>query len=330
LESSKIFSKNFMKTHQIPTANFSCFSDVEKAKDYVVRQGNQLVVKADGLAGGKGVVICDSSSDALDALDSMMIQNKYGTSGQKVVVEERLFGKEASFIVICDGKTMLPLESCKDHKRLFEGDMGPNTGGMGSYSPTSIIDEEMATKIAKKIMLPALSAMSGRGKTFKGFLYAGILVDYLLREPFVLEFNVRMGDPECQPIMMRLNSDLLVYLQHASEGTLDTLQPISWKTQSAACVIMASKGYPGPYPKGEIIEGIPVHLDSNTAIFHSGTTRDEKGNVLTNGGRVLGVCALGSNLYEASQKVYSEVGNIKWGRDNQYFRTDIGKSSLHD
>jgi phosphoribosylamine--glycine ligase len=208
--------------------------------------------------------------------------------------------------------------------------MGPNTGGMGSYSPTSIIDEEMATKIAKKIMLPALSAMSGRGKTFKGFLYAGILVDYLLREPFVLEFNVRMGDPECQPIMMRLNSDLLEYLQHASEGTLDTLQPISWKTQSAACVIMASKGYPGPYPKGEIIEGIPVHLDSNTAIFHSGTTRDEKGNVLTNGGRVLGVCALGSNLYEASQKVYSEVGNIKWGRDNQYFRTDIGKSSLHD
>ncbi len=330
LETSKIFSKNFMKAHQIQTANYSAFSDVEKAKDYVARQKSQLVVKADGLSGGKGVEVCNNSNEALVALDSMMIYGKFGRSGQKVVIEERLYGEEASFIAICDGKTILPLASCKDHKRLFDGDMGPNTGGMGSYSPTTLIDKDMESKIMRNIMMPAISGMRSQGKPFRGFLYAGILVDHIRREPFVLEFNVRMGDPECQPLMMRLNSDLFEYLQLAREGRLDTIQPLDWAIQSAICVIMTSKGYPKCYSTGELIKGLTDPIEADTIIFHSGTKQDEFGNVLTNGGRVLGVCALGSNVYEASKKAYSRVSKIKWGLDSHYYRTDIGKPILRD
>ncbi|NAL78644.1 phosphoribosylamine--glycine ligase [Nitrososphaera sp. AFS] len=329
LESSKIFSKQFMNANNIPTANFSTFSDVEKAKDYVVRQKDRkLVVKADGLSGGKGVVVCDSSDDAVKTLDSMMIHNRLGNSGQRVVIEERLFGEEASYIAICDGKTLQPLASSRDYKRLYNGDMGPNTGGMGSYSPTPLINEDIDRKILEKIMRPAISGMSSQGKPFRGFLYAGILVDHLSKEPVVLEFNVRMGDPECQPLMTRMNSDLFEYLQNASEGRLDTMQPINWTVHSAVCVIMASKGYPSSYSSREIIQGLTDIRGTNVAVFHSGTLRDEMGNVLTNGGRILGVCALGPNVYEASEKAYSEVGKIKWGQDAQYFRNDIGKSTL--
>ena len=330
LESSKIFSKQFMNAYNIPTANFSAFSDVEKAKDYVIRQKDRrLVVKADGLSAGKGVVVCDSSNDAFKALDSMMIQNRLGKSGQRVVIEERLFGEEASYIAICDGESLLPLASSRDYKRLYNGDLGPNTGGMGSYSPTLLIDEDIERKIIEKVMRPAISGMSSQGMPFKGFLYAGILVDHR-REPFVLEFNVRMGDPECQPLMMRMNSDLFEYLRLASEGRLDTLHPMNWTVHSAACVIMASKGYPGSPSTGEVIQGLTNSSNTNVAVFHSGTTRDELGNILTNGGRILGVCALGSDVYEASEKAYSEVGKINWGQDAQYFRTDIGKSTLRN
>ena len=330
LESSKIFSKQFMHANHIPTANFSTFSDVQKAKDYVVRQNDrQLVVKADGLSGGKGVVVCDNINDAFKAVDSMMIHNRLGKSGQSVVIEDRLFGEEASYIAICDGKTLLPLASSRDYKRLYNNDMGPNTGGMGSYSPTLLIDEDIENKIIERIMRPAISGMSSQGRPFKGFLYAGILVDHR-REPFVLEFNVRMGDPECQSLMTRMNSDLFEYLHLASEGRLDTLQPLNWNLCSAVCVIMASKGYPGSFSNGEVIQGLTDAKDDNVAVFHSGTIRDEMGNILTNGGRILGVCSRGSTVYEASERAYSEVCKIKWGKDAQYFRTDIGKSKMRN
>jgi phosphoribosylamine--glycine ligase len=327
LESSKIFAKNFMKENQIPTANFSTFSDLEKAKDHVVRQRNPLVIKADGLAAGKGVVVCDTQGEALDALDSMMVGDKYGIAGQKVIIEERLYGEELSFIAICDGTKLMPLASSKDHKRIFDNDQGPNTGGMGSYSPVSLIDSDLHEKIMKQIMEPAVRGMTKQGKPFKGFLYAGIMVDTVLKTPYVLEYNVRMGDPECQPIMMRLKSDIFEYLQALTEERLDSLQPLEWHNESSVCVVMAAKGYPGKYEKGRLVRGLDSTFDRNIMIFHGGTKRDEN-RVLTNGGRVLGVCALGENIKQAAIKAYSAVERISWGSDEQHFRRDIGKSDL--
>jgi phosphoribosylamine---glycine ligase len=327
LESSKIFAKDFMKENQIPTANFSTFSDIEKARDHVLKQPNPLVIKADGLAAGKGVVVCDTQDDALDALDLMMVRNKYGDAGQKVIIEERLYGEELSFIAICDGTKITPLASSKDHKRIFDNDQGPNTGGMGSYSPSLLIDSDLHEKIMKHIMEPAVRGMTKNGKPFKGFLYAGIMVDTVLKFPHVLEFNVRMGDPECQPIMMRLKSDIFEYLQALTEERLDSLQPLEWYNQSSVCVVMAAKGYPGKYEKGRLIRGLDSAFDRNIMIFHGGTKRDESG-VLTNGGRVLGVCALGENIKKAAINAYSAVERISWGSDEQHFRRDIGKSAI--
>ena len=328
LESSKSFAKHFMKESQIPTANFSTFSDIEKAKDHVVRQRNRLVIKADGLAAGKGVVVCDTQDDALAALDLMMIKNKFGVAGRNVIIEERLFGEEVSFIAICDGTTIMPLASSKDHKRVFDNDQGPNTGGMGSYSPAPLIDSELHGKIIKDIMEPTVRGMSRLGQPFKGFLYAGIMVDTALKRPYVLEYNVRMGDPECQPIMMRLKSDLFEYLQALTEERLDSLQPLEWQNESSVCVIMAAKGYPGSYEKDRWIRGLDSPFDRNIMIFHAGTKRDEQNRILTNGGRVLGVCALGPNITQAAIKAYSAVEGISWGSNEQYFRTDIGTASF--
>ncbi|MFZ0511503.1 MAG: phosphoribosylamine--glycine ligase [Candidatus Nitrosopolaris sp.] len=327
LESSKSFAKHFMKESQIPTANFSTFSDIEKAKDYVVRQRNRLVIKADGLAAGKGVVVCDTQDDALAALDLMMVKNKFGVAGQNVIIEERLFGEEVSFIAICDGTTIIPLASSKDHKRVFDNDQGPNTGGMGSYSPAPIIDSELHEKIIKNIMEPTVRGMSGQGQPFKGFLYAGIMVDTALKRPYVLEYNVRMGDPECQPIMMRLKSDLFEYLQALTEERLDSLQPLEWQNEASVCVIMAAKGYPGIYEQGRWIRGLDSPFDRGIMIFHAGTKRDEQNRIVTNGGRVLGVCALGPNIKQAAIKAYSAVEGITWGGDERYFRTDIGRAT---
>ncbi|MGA9155059.1 MAG: phosphoribosylamine--glycine ligase [Candidatus Nitrosopolaris sp.] len=327
LESSKIFAKNFMKENQIPTANFSTFSDIEKAKDHVVRQRNPMVIKTDGLAAGKGVVVCDTQDDALDTLDLMMVRNTYGLAGQKVIIEERLYGEELSFIAICDGTKIMPLASSKDHKRIFDNDQGPNTGGMGSYSPVSLIDSELHEKIMKHIMEPAVRGMTKQGKPFKGFLYAGIIVDTVLKTPYVLEYNVRMGDPECQPIMMRLKSDIFEYLEALTEGRLDSLQPLEWHNESSVCVVMAAKGYPGKYEKGRLVRGLDSAFDDNIMIFHGGTKRDEN-RILTNGGRVLGVCALGENIKQAAIKAYSAVERISWGSDEHYFRRDIGKRAI--
>jgi len=327
LESSKIFAKNFMKENQIPTANFSTFSDIEKAKDHVVRQRNPLVIKADGLAAGKGVVVCDTHDDALGALDLMMVKNKYGVAGQKVIIEERLYGEELSFIAICDGTKIMPLATSKDHKRIFDDDQGPNTGGMGSYSPVSLIDSDLYEQIMKHIMEPAVRGMSKQGKSFKGFLYAGIMVDTVLKTPYVLEYNVRMGDPECQPIMMRLKSDIFEYFQALTEERLDSLQPLEWHNESSVCVVMAAKGYPGKYEKGRLIRGLDSAFDRNIMIFHGSTKRD-KNRVLTNGGRVLGVCALGENIKQAAIRAYSAVERITWGSDEHHFRRDIGKRAI--
>ena len=328
LESSKIFAKDFMKQNQIPTASFSTFSDIEKAKDHVLRQTNRLVIKADGLAAGKGVVVCDTQDDALAALDLMMVQNKFGHAGQNVIIEERIFGEEVSFIAICDGTTIMPLASSKDYKRVFDNDKGPNTGGMGSYSPAPFIDSELNRKIIKNIMEPTVRGMSKRGQPFKGFLYAGIIMDSTRNQPYVLEYNVRMGDPECQPIMMRLKSDLFEYLQSTTEERLDSMQPLEWQNEASVCVIMAAKGYPSSYEKGKWIRGLKSHLDRGTMIFHADTKRDEKNRIVTNGGRVLGVCALGLNIKEAAIKAYSAVQRISWGRDEQHYRTDIGRVTL--
>ena len=328
LESSKNYAKHFMKENQVPTASFSTFSDIEKAKDHVLRQTNQLVIKADGLAAGKGVVVCDTQDEALVALDLMMVKNKFGVAGHDVIIEERLFGEEASFIAICDGKAIMPLASSKDHKRIFDNDQGPNTGGMGSYSPAPLIDSELYGKIIKDVMEPTVRGMSKQGQPFKGFIYAGIMVDTARRQPYVLEYNVRMGDPECQPIMMRLKSDLFEYLQSAIEEGLDSSQPLEWQNEAAVCVIMAAKGYPGKYEKGKWITGLDSHIDNGIMIFHSGTKRDERNRIVTNGGRVLSVCALGSDTKEAAVKVYSAVEKISWGSDEQYFRTDIGNATL--
>jgi len=328
LESSKIFAKHFMKQNQIPTADFSTFSDIEKAKDYVLKQTNRLVIKADGLAAGKGVVVCDTQDDALSALDLMMVQNKFGHAGQNVIIEERIFGEEASFIAICDGMTIMPLASSKDHKRIYDNDKGPNTGGMGSYSPATIIDSELDRKIRKDIMEPTVRGMNKRGQPFKGFLYAGIMIDNARNQPYVLEYNVRMGDPECQPIMMRLKSDLFEYLQSSTEETLDSMQSLEWQNEASVCVVMAAKGYPGSYEKGKLIRGLEPQLDRNTMIFHADTKRDQQNRIVTNGGRVLGVCALGSNIQEAALRAYSTVERISWGRDQQHYRTDIGRITL--
>ena len=328
LESSKDFAKKFMKKYRIPTAQYCTFSDPDKAKDYIDKQSSKLVIKADGLASGKGVVLCDDANEAIEAIDTLMIKRKFGSAGNRVIIEERLFGEEASFIALCDGKTILPLASTQDHKRIFDNDKGENTGGMGSYSPTPIIDKDLSEKIIKKIMSPVVSAMRTENNTFKGFLYAGIMIDRESNEPSVLEFNVRMGDPECQPIMMRMNSDFFEYIKEAHEGRLDSMPSLKWKKQFAVCVVMAAKGYPGKYRIGDLIRGLSSDFGDHTMIFHGSTKRDPYNRILTNGGRVLGVTTLGHSIEQARQNAYSAVQKISWGDNSQFYRNDIAMKAL--
>lgn len=328
LESSKVFAKEFMKSSDIPTASFATFSDIGPAKDYIKGQDRPLVVKADGLAAGKGVIVCDDAGQALEAVEKIMVGKKFGSAGASVVVEERLSGEEASFIALCDGRTIIPLASSQDHKRVFDGDRGPNTGGMGAYSPAPVVDSEMHDKIVKRVMEPAVGKMRERGTPFLGFLYAGVMVDERTGEPSVLEFNARMGDPECQPIMMRMKSDLYEYMDAAVDGRLDSMPPIEWHDQTAVCVVMASRGYPGAYKKGEIIEGLDSDFGPETMVFHAGTTKDAQGRVVTSGGRVLGVTALGSDARHAIDNAYSAVRRIRWGENGHYYRTDIARRAI--
>jgi phosphoribosylamine--glycine ligase len=326
LESSKVFAKEFMKKAGIPTAGFGTFSDAASAKAYVKKQGRPLVVKADGLAAGKGVIVCDDERQSFDAIDKIMVDKEFGAAGGRVVVEERLSGEEASFIAMCDGNAIIPLASSQDHKRVFDGDKGPNTGGMGAYSPAPIVDGKLHDKIMKKVMEPVVKEMQKRGTPFKGFLYAGIMVDEKTGEPHVLEFNARMGDPECQPIMMRMESDLYEYIDAAVDGRLGKMPPIKWREQTAVCVIMASKGYPGSYKKGEAIEGLDSEFDAT--VFHAGTARDTQGRVVTSGGRVLGVTGIGKDARQAIDSAYSAVRKIRWGENGHYYRTDIARRAI--
>ncbi len=328
LETSKAFAKEFMYDIGIRTPEFAIFTDPEKAKDYIIRQDRPLVIKADGLAGGKGVIVCDNIGQALAAIESMIIKKNFGVAGTKVVIEERISGEEVSVIALCDGKTLMPLAPSQDHKRVFDNDKGPNTGGMGAYSPVPAVDSNLQEMILKDTMEPAVIAMKNRGSPFKGFLYAGIMIEETTKKPYVLEFNARMGDPECQPIIMRMKSDLYEYIDAAVDGTLESMPQMEWKSQTAVCVVMAAKGYPGSYEKGKVIEGLDSEFGPHVMVFHAGTARDSQGRIVTNGGRVLAVTALGKDARTAIGNVYSAVDKIGWGEDNHYYRKDIARRAI--
>ena len=322
LEASKIWAKQFLKRNNIPTAAFEVFDDPVKAKEYVSQVGYNVVIKADGLAAGKGVIVCDSKDEAEKSIDMMLIDKKFGDAGSSIIIEERIDGIEASYIALSDGKIAIPMATSQDHKRVFDNDKGPNTGGMGAYSPTPIIDKNISQKIQEKIIDKTISALRDEGITFQGFLYAGIMLKD--GEPYVLEYNVRMGDPECQPILMRMESDLFEYLMGSVSGTLDTMPPISWKDESAVCIVLASKGYPESYPKGDEIFGLDQTFEDGF-VFHAGTKKQDV-KIITNGGRVLGVTGLGDTLESAIKHAYEITEKISW--ENKYLRTDIGKKGL--
>jgi phosphoribosylamine--glycine ligase len=321
LEASKVWAKEFMKRYGINTADFRVFDDPDDAKDYV-KDKDEIVVKADGLAAGKGVIVCNSKDEAIDAIDRIMVKKEFGDAGNKIVIEEKLDGEEASFIALSDGKHFLPLVSSQDHKRVYDNDQGPNTGGMGAYSPMPLIDEDLEDEIINNIIKKAIDGMNRENKPFKGFLYAGLMIKD--DKPYVLEFNVRLGDPETQVILPRMESNLLEYSIYAYEGRLDELEPIRWSSNSAVCVVLASKGYPNKYEKGKIIYGLE-EASKNALIFHAGTAKDDN-NIVTNGGRVLGVTALGRNLRDAIDNAYAAVKLIRF--EGMHYRTDIGKKGL--
>ena len=322
LESSKIWAKKFMKRNNIPTAAFEVFNDATAAKEYVNEIEHNVVIKADGLAAGKGVIVCNNKDEAKDAIDMMLVNKKFGDAGTNIIIEDRIDGVEASYIALSDGKRVIPMATSQDHKRVYDGDNGPNTGGMGAYSPTLAIDEVLSQKIQEKIIDKTITSLRNEGITFKGFLYAGIMLKD--GEPYVLEYNVRMGDPECQPILMRMNSDLFQYLKACVNDTLEKMPPISWKNKSAVCVVLASKGYPESYPKGDEISGLDLMYD-DAYVFHAGTKKQNE-KIIVNGGRVLGVTALGDTLESAIKNAYDVSEKIFW--ENKYSRTDIGKKGL--
>ena len=322
LESSKIWAKNFMKRNDIPTARFEIFDDAKKAQDYVKSLEYNVVVKADGLAAGKGVLVCNSTDEALSAIDTILVKKTFGDAGNKIIIEERIDGIEASFIALSDGQIAIPMASSQDHKRIFDNDKGPNTGGMGAYSPTPIVNDDLAKKIQESVIDKTIQSMKNEGITFKGFLYAGIM----LRDgqPYVLEYNVRMGDPECQPITMRMDFDLYDYFVASSDGKLSSMPKIIWNKKFAVCIVLASKGYPESYLKDEEISGFDS-VSNDAYVFHAGTKKTD-GKILSNGGRVLGVTALGDSLQSAIDNAYDAAAKITW--NSKFCRTDIGKKGL--
>jgi phosphoribosylamine---glycine ligase len=326
LESSKAFSKRFMKKLGIRTAPFSVFSSYGEAEDYVRSQEEKLVIKANGLALGKGVFVCRTKKQALQALRTLMLDKKFADSGNNVIIEKRLYGKEVSYIAICDGNSFIPLAISKDNKRAYDNDKGPNTGGMGAYSPVEGMNKNLEAEIINGIIKPTIAGMKGLGSPFTGFLYAGLMLDSQNGLPYVLEFNTRMGDPECQALMMRMKSDLYPYIEAAIDKRLERMSPVRWKKESSVCVVMASKGYPGKYKSGQEINGLNSFFSKNVVIFHAGTRRESTGRLVTAGGRVLGVTASGQDLDAARKKAYDTVRSIWWGPGEEYYRTDIGKS----
>ena len=328
LESSKVFAKLFMRDMGIQTASFSIYSDADAAINHVKSSSKNVVVKVDGLAAGKGVFVCDSQKSAIQAIQKIFNDNEFRNSRNKILIEERIYGDEASFIVLCDGKSIVPLATSQDHKNIFDQDNGPNTGGMGSYCPTPLITEKISTKIIEKIMNPTLKGLNDKGIKFRGFLYAGLMIERGSNEPYVLEFNVRMGDPECQSILSRMDSSFLEYLEAAMDEKLDSMPPIRWKDKHSVCIVMASRGYPGKYQTGKVIHGLNSKFDVDTYVFHAGTKKNSMGEIITNGGRVLSVTSLADSLEEAKNKSYSAVSKIHWGDNEEYFRRDIASKGI--
>ncbi len=324
LESSKDFAKDFMYRYKIPTAKYKTFKIPDEAHRYIDEEGAPIVIKADGLASGKGVIVAMTLKEAHDAIDFMLVDNRFGDAGAKVVIEEFLEGEEASFMVICDGKTILPLATSQDHKRLLDHDMGPNTGGMGAYSPAPIVTDEIYSKVMKEIIYPTIHGMANDGIPFTGFLYAGLMITKK-GEVKTLEYNCRMGDPETQPILMRLKSDFFEMLYKSSTGHLDSTE-IEWDKRTALAVVLASEGYPeAPKLNDEI--HIEDRVISDSYIFHAGTIfRDNK--LLTSGGRVLAVTALGDSVKEAQSKAYETINTVKF--NGAQYRKDIGFRALNN
>jgi phosphoribosylamine--glycine ligase len=323
LESSKDFAKRFMRRHHIPTAASYTFTDAKVAHEHVEEQGAPIVIKADGLAAGKGVVVATKVKEAHDAIDMMLSGNKLGDAGHRVVIEEFMEGEEASFIVMADGHNVLALASSQDHKRIFDGDKGPNTGGMGAYSPAPVVTPEVHSRAMREIILPTVKGMAADGIPYTGFLYAGLMIDGE-GAPRVVEFNCRMGDPETQPIFMRLKTDFLDLVDHAIDARLDKIEA-QWDRRAALGVVLAAAGYPDAPKKGDAIRGLPKNGD-DFHVFHAGTT-EKNGNVVTNGGRVLCVTALGDKVKIAAERAYEVVDRIRF--DGMQFRKDIGHRALH-
>lgn len=318
LEGSKAFTKDFCKRHDIPTAAYQRFAEAEAAEAYIRSLGAPIVIKADGLAAGKGAVVCDNVEDAVAAARSMF-DGQFGAAGSEIVVEEFMLGEEASFFALCDGETVLPLATAQDHKRVGDGDVGPNTGGMGAYSPAPVMTDAMCEATMQRIILPTMRGMAAEGRPFKGVLYAGLMITD--EGPKLIEYNVRFGDPECQPLMMRLKSDLLAGMIAARDGVLGTFD-LRWRDDAALCVVMATNGYPGDYGKGSEIGNLAVAADlPDTVVFHAGTRTDGH-RILAHGGRVLGVTALGADIATAQARAYQAVDLIDW--PDGFARRDIG------
>ncbi len=326
LESSKAFAKDFMRRHRIPTADYATFDDAAEAHAFVRQQGAPIVIKADGLAAGKGVVVATTPEQAHEAIDWMLVDNKLGVAhnagGARVVIEQFLEGEEASFIVMCDGKNVLPLATSQDHKRLLDGDAGPNTGGMGAYSPAPVVTPNVHARVMQEIILPTVAGMARDGVPFTGFLYAGLMID-AQGHPRTVEFNARLGDPETQPILMRLKSDLLEALLHATDGTLDQAE-LQWDRRVALGVVVAAAGYPMAPRKGDVITGLPPPVE-DLMVFHAGTA-EQGGQLVTSGGRVLCITALGEKVKTAQQRAYEALAGIHI--DGALYRTDIGYRAI--
>lgn len=323
LEASKAFTKDFLARHQIPTAAYGNFTQLDEALAYLATMQAPFVIKADGLAAGKGVIVTEDRAEAEAAVRDMLQGNRFGDAGHRVVIEEFLHGEEASFIALVDGENVLALASSQDHKRIFDGDQGPNTGGMGAYSPAPVLTDAVAQTVMQQVMLPTVRGMAAEGRRFVGFLYAGLMISEQ-GAPRVVEFNVRMGDPETQPIMFRLRSDLLDVIEAALDGRLDQIE-LDWDPRSSVGVVLAAGGYPDSYAKGDSITGLDAPFEADTKVFHAGTVLDG-GRVKTAGGRVLCVCGLGQDLAEARDKVYRAIPAISW--DQMQYRRDIGSKGL--
>jgi phosphoribosylamine--glycine ligase len=322
LEGSKAFTKDFLERHTIPTADYQNFTDIEPALAYVQAKGAPIVVKADGLAAGKGVIVAMTLTEAEDAIRDMLAGNAFGEAGSRVVIEEFLDGEEASFIVMVDGKNVLPFATSQDHKRVGNGDTGPNTGGMGAYSPAPVVTADIHQRVMHEVIYPTVKGMAAEGNTYVGFLYAGLMI-MADGTPKVIEYNCRFGDPETQPIMMRLQSDLVELVEAALDGKLDQIQA-EFDTRASVGVVLAAGGYPGSYDKGDVINGLELG-NANSKIFHAGT-KNTDGKVTTNGGRVLCATALGNTVTEAQQNAYQLAKTINW--KGMFYRDDIAYRAI--